>query len=42
MIATEAIRNVGEAYFHGLFISLFTDPPYIFAAVMSVLLAVIK
>jgi hypothetical protein len=42
MIATEAIRNVGEAFFHGLFNSLSTDPPHIFAAVKSVLLEVIK
>jgi hypothetical protein len=42
MIATEAIRNVGEAFFHDLFNSLFTDPPHIFAALQSVLLAVVK
>jgi len=36
MIVTEAIRNVGEAFFHGLFNKLFIDPPHIFAAVKSV------
>jgi hypothetical protein len=42
MIATEASRIFGEAFFHGLLNSLFTDSPHIFAAVKLVLLAVIK